>query len=177
MDRLPSRRRGLVRKTLRPAQKKSILAITLIQRSTPTSQRCGFCKPPTLAPKGLQEQERIIAMHKDKNTRKLIKLLENRNCRIQPKRKGLCIHQAFSQSQDVDGVVMTRENKKGDAYTMHVSDRSAIKPFLDHALRNWDIFFVASFAREASQLGYPTFFLKVLKVFEKMGIPLPKWLM
>ena len=116
-------------------------------------------------------------MHKDKNTKKLFKLLENYNCRIQPKKKGYCIHQAFSQSQDVDGVVMTRENKKGDAYTMHISDRSAVKPFLDHTLNHWDSFFVASFAREASKLGYPTFLLKVVKHFERMGIPLPKWLM
>ncbi len=90
-----------------------------------------------------------------KETRKLIKVLEAHGCRTENTKKGVNI---FPPSTHLN-----RQLDKAPFYSMHISDRSGLKPFLDFVLNHWDTYLVAAFAREVSKLGYPSFAAKVAK--------------
>ena len=94
-------------------------------------------------------------MKTSKETRKLFKVLENHGCRIENTKKGVNIFQPSTH--------LSRNLSKAPFYSMHISDRSGMKPFLDFVLNHWDSYVVAAFAREVSKLGYPTFAAKVAK--------------
>lgn len=102
-------------------------------------------------------------MAKIKQSRRLFKLLENSGCRIENSKKGVKIFQAQTQSAMINGVLHTRRLARVPFYSMHLSDRSGLKPFLDFILNHWDITFVQSMARDLAVLGYPSFCKKVTK--------------